>query len=144
MLDTLGDCGLSGTEVNVVKDLCSTNQNGDKCYDVLNKISQSDEDMADDMEAVCPFSGDTCPSACQSELMEGIDELGCCFSVAIEVIANADPDVKSSIMEQLESCSIDLPSECNDNTSPIGASRTVFYVTQMAIPFALFLIAMLG
>ena len=141
VLDTLRTCGATRAEARLFADLCGTNSNGVVCYSAFDDFLQFIESEEDDVDNVCP-STETCPSTCQSTLMQVVNMQGCCFDVLFDFGRAAEPDLFNQLQEQFESCNIDLPEDCNN--SPVSGGKSFFQVSGLAIISALLLISVLG
>lgn len=129
-LDIARDCG---ADPDILAALCDSNENGQFCYDLL----RSFDDLTNRAEVTC-FTSDICPSACQSELSQGVAELGCCLSVFVDYVISTEDFNPQDLFDE---CNVDLPEGCNDeppegrNNSPL--SSTSFQATFFSLLSAL-------
>ena len=107
-LDVARDCGADPAALAA---LCDSNENGEFCYDLLDRFVQ----LINSVEETC-FTSEVCPSACQSELSQGVTELGCCVSALVDVVMLSMVDPEDLFGE----CNIDLPESCNNEPPDDG------------------------
>ena len=131
--DVARDCGEDPALITYFTDLCGFNENNEFCYN----LQESFANLDDDIEQTC-IGSNVCPSACQSELSQGVTELGCCLNAFVSynssIAENCNPD------DLFDGCNVDLPEKCNN--SPL--SGISFEAFSIALLTALSIITLLG
>ena len=100
-------------------DLCSTNENGEKCYKMYGNaftLLQSESTCYATYKRIRLCS-------CQSLLSEGVSEQGCCINVYHNYISGL-PGANYSPRNLYNACNVDRPADCNN--SPISGSIFLF------------------
>ena len=126
-LDVARDCG---ADPSVLAALCDSNENGEFCYDLLSRFNE----LIKRAKETC-FTSEVCPSACQSELSQGVTELGCCLSVFVDFVEDFNPE------DLFDECNVDLPESCN-NEPPEGHNNSPLSSTSFQGSFFLMLSAL--
>ena len=93
-------------------DMCGTNQNGDKCYQLYTDAIDS---LTSEVRCYQDYVRYR-ECNCRSQLTQGIREHGCCLDIYHEIPRNYDPS------DLYDVCNVDLPSGCNN--SPITAGNS--------------------
>ena len=103
--------------------LCSTNENGDKCY-----RHYADAMSLHNFELSCYnyyTQYRTCRPICESEISRNVSEQGCCFNVYYNLISGL-PDADDSRRNIYDICNYNLPTvtECKniDSSPSIGST----------------------
>ena len=105
--DVYNDCGVFPSIVELKGGLCGTNENGDSCYQIYgNALDLIESEIACTRSRQC---------TCQSELVEGVSEQGCCINVYHDFISglgffNYNPRGLYAV------CNVNLPADCNNST----------------------------
>ena len=96
-------------------DICGTNQNGDKCYEIYG-------DAVDALISEEPcfetyFATKVCN--CQSALSQDVREQGCCLDIYYDLIEGFQNGTDYKASDFFDGCDVNYPSGCNN--SPLGS-----------------------
>lgn len=136
--DVYEDCGVfdvsvPGTE-RFLAALCGTNENGEVCYTLYSDAIDQIES-----ESVCYVNNRaTGQCNCQSLLVSGVSEQGCCIDAYHDLISAQSGTYNPSGL--YSTCNVDRPADCNN--SPISSS--VSFASTATLIIAMVCFAALG
>ena len=87
--------------------LCGTNADGNRCYEIFFNGGSHSSAIVD-----CRNSSDQCRSGCRSEIINAVEDQGCCINI-YNLFSTASG-----------SCSVDIPDPCNNNPLIRGGGGT--------------------
>ena len=97
---------------DVLIDLCGTNENGDKCYELIDEALDTINSQDACLETY--FTTEVC--TCRPALLEDVREHGCCLDIYYDIVQE-ETDYKVS--DFYDACDVNYPSGCNN--SPLGS-----------------------
>ena len=111
-LYTLLQClGVSPAELNLFDVICTDNENGDKCYQLLSGEGVEEEQVVSQCEDM------TCSDACRMELQDSFSQYGCCLYSLVAVNTSM-----TTVSDIWSACNIPEPDICapafNQATEP--------------------------
>jgi hypothetical protein len=124
LLEAFQECDFFHPKLIVyLRDLCGTNSNGDKCYEIIVKSA-----LHTGVELSC--DADTCD--CKKALTEGVEEQGCCINAVHEYLV--DFRIETNPRQLYEACDVELPDNCGN--SPLAISGAI-QMSEVAVAFLL-------
>ena len=89
--------------------LCSTNANNERCYNLIGTFITN----ATSVQSSCPMNESSCPSSCQSSILDYCNNVGCCMNV---FNTSATPFIAANDYRLWASCSVETPGFCTQST----------------------------
>ena len=111
------DCGFFKGENATLRDifigLCGTNQNGDRCYEIL---VATEETVESQESCFLSYLADK-ECDCKAALQEAVREEGCCLDIFYDVV---EEDYGEKPSDLYDACDVNYPSGCDN--SPLAGS----------------------